>query len=58
VELGFIHRNLPAQRRTPQELARCLAGADAFLKTAIDTREHVEGLAKQFGDDAGLFDAP
>ncbi|MDH6261420.1 hypothetical protein [Bradyrhizobium sp. BR13661] len=58
VELGFIHPNVLAQRRTPQELARWLAGADAFLKTAIDTREHVECMAKQFGNDARLFDAP
>ncbi|MDH2349564.1 hypothetical protein QCM80_02550 [Bradyrhizobium sp. SSUT112] len=40
---------------TPQKLAPWLSGADAALKTAVDTREHVESVAAEFGPDARLI---
>ncbi|WGR92487.1 hypothetical protein MTX20_31395 [Bradyrhizobium sp. ISRA435] len=49
IDQFFLDRKILSEDRTPQKLARWLAGADAALKIAVDTRERVEGLAAKFG---------
>lgn len=55
IDYFFFDPKILSEDRTPQKLARWLAGADAALKIAIDTREHVEALVAKHGPDARLF---
>jgi hypothetical protein len=52
VDQFFLDDEILRQPRTPQELARWLYHADAVFKRAVEAREYVESLVKQFGFDA------